>query len=85
MLSRAHRQQTCAAWRFCSALKALRADDSGIKEACQGLPTAAQETKILQRVWNFVKKRQRQGMGFYGIRRRKPQIERTAAGGFVAA
>lgn len=24
-------------------------------------------------------------MGFYGIRRRKPQIERTAAGGFVAA
>ena len=38
-----------------------------------------------RQVWNFVKKRQRQGMGFYGIRRRKPQIERTAAGGFVAA
>ena len=51
----------------------------------RGFQRQRRKKRSFKRVWNFVKKQQRRGMGFCGIRRHKAQIERTAAGGFFAA
>ena len=48
----------------CSALKERYAQTiAELKEACQGLPTAAQETKILQKSMEFCKEATAAGYG----------------------
>lgn len=52
---------------------ALRATIAELKEACQGLPTAAQETKILQKSMEFCKEATAAGYGILWDPQRKPR------------